>query len=138
MIDTFSLSGSFAFVRTSSPRAPGDIARLMSPEYEDQDGRCVRFWYHMYGKDVGKLSVFAYDTKTGLDSAPIWAQKGWWKNIHTPFYYENRHFSYTSGMRIFRLLPDFRLFCKQNSIPFLSISAHFGMFLTILTHFQAL
>ena len=51
----------------------------MSPVYEDQDGECVQFWYHMYGNNVGKLSVLAYDTVTGIDSAPLWAQKGRWK-----------------------------------------------------------
>ncbi|XP_072014819.1 MAM and LDL-receptor class A domain-containing protein 2-like [Amphiura filiformis] len=68
--------GKFAFIRTSSPRSQGDKARLISKTYPASDGQCMRFWYHMYGKDVGTLRVIVYDTVTGIDSQPLWTQTG--------------------------------------------------------------
>ena len=62
------------YIETSSPRKPGDIARMLSRHYPPTNGRCLKFWYHMYGRSVGGLGVFIHseqgkeiilDTKAG-------------------------------------------------------------------------
>ena len=58
------------------PLKTGDKGRLLSPTYSDTTGECVRFWYHMFGKDVGKLRVFAHDLLTKLDSQTSWERSG--------------------------------------------------------------
>lgn len=52
--------GSYMYIETSSPRKPGDYARLESPTYSvtDGNGKCLVFWYHMYGSGIGRLNVY--------------------------------------------------------------------------------
>lgn len=48
------------YIETSSPRRPGDVARLISSGFLPRFTRvCLRFWYHMYGSSIGTLTVFA-------------------------------------------------------------------------------
>ncbi|EDO47514.1 predicted protein [Nematostella vectensis] len=48
--------GYYAFIESSSPRRPGDTARLVSPIV---CGRvCLRFYYNMYGTGTGALAVY--------------------------------------------------------------------------------
>lgn len=59
----FILEGHFAYIDSSS-RANGSHAQLSSPTFtksaSESDG-CVQFYYHMYGADIGRLSVVVYD-----------------------------------------------------------------------------
>ena len=45
------------YIETSRPRLEGDAARLVSPSFTT-GGRastyCLSFYYHMYGKHIGK------------------------------------------------------------------------------------
>ncbi|GFR70367.1 MAM and LDL-receptor class A domain-containing protein 2-like, partial [Elysia marginata] len=52
------MSGHYMYIETSNPRKPGDIARMLSQRYPPTNGRCLKFWYHMYGRSVGGLAVF--------------------------------------------------------------------------------
>jgi len=47
------------FLETSSPRQPGDIAHLVSEVFNPvpSTGRCIQFWYNMYGRAVDILRV---------------------------------------------------------------------------------
>ena len=67
-------SGHYMYIETSNPRKPGDMARMISPRYPPTNGRCLKFWYHMYGRSVGTLAIFVrseqgkeilVDSKTG-------------------------------------------------------------------------
>lgn len=49
--------GYYIYAEASVPRRNGDRARLVSPIL--YGSYCIRFYYHMYGSSVGKLSVFA-------------------------------------------------------------------------------
>ena len=47
------------FIETSSPRHPGDVAMLVSQVFSPTTsrGRCITFWYDMYGRTVDTLSI---------------------------------------------------------------------------------
>jgi meprin B len=45
------------YIEASSPRKTGDVAILRSKAYPATTERCLHFYYHMYGKNIGKLSV---------------------------------------------------------------------------------
>ncbi|KDR22154.1 Apical endosomal glycoprotein [Zootermopsis nevadensis] len=52
--------GGYAFIDSSFPRRPGDIALLSSPVFSPTGlnaPRCMRFWFHMFGPVVGTLRV---------------------------------------------------------------------------------
>ena len=52
-------SGHYMFIETSSPRRAGDVARLISPAFNpvSSSGRCISFWYTMYGQTIDKFRV---------------------------------------------------------------------------------
>ena len=45
------------YIEASSPRQPGDNAKLYSPPLEFFGNMCLQFYYHMYGATTGSLSV---------------------------------------------------------------------------------
>ena len=49
--------GYYMYIETSYPRKAGDKAQLLSPSYPSTSGKCLRFWYHMYGSDIGTLNI---------------------------------------------------------------------------------
>lgn len=46
--------GYYMFIEASAPRVKDDKARLISPMYNMTARFCVSFYYHMYGKHIGK------------------------------------------------------------------------------------
>ncbi|MBN1766475.1 MAG: carbohydrate binding domain-containing protein [Sedimentisphaerales bacterium] len=52
---------------------PGDTAILESPEIEEAMDRVMMFYYHMYGDDIGTLSVDVHD---GAWHYGIWSRSG--------------------------------------------------------------
>jgi len=69
------------YIEASSPRSKGHKAWLKSKTYKPTLGRCLSFWYHMYGSHIGSLNVLIYTN--GSRSAPIWTlsgnQGGYWR-----------------------------------------------------------
>ena len=63
-------------IEASYPRVPGDRAVMESPEYpQTLFGKCVEFYYHMYGTDMGTMRI--YLRKGGvLDRTPVWSMSG--------------------------------------------------------------
>ena len=45
------------YIETSSPRQPGDNAKLNTPDLQFGGNMCLKFYYHMYGASMGKLNV---------------------------------------------------------------------------------
>ena len=50
-------SGFYIHLESSNPRSKGESVRFESP-YVISSYKCVTFWYHMWGKHVGRLNVF--------------------------------------------------------------------------------
>ncbi|KAK3744940.1 hypothetical protein QZH41_020411, partial [Actinostola sp. cb2023] len=67
------VGGKFLFIESSSPRRRDDKARLLSPQLCGQV--CMRFYYHMYGNRIGKLSIFRKDGINKEDDR-LWHRKG--------------------------------------------------------------
>ena len=59
-------TGKYIFVESSSPAQEGDKAKLLSAKFPSTAGRCLSFWYHMYGSSIGALNV--YINKEGLST----------------------------------------------------------------------
>lgn len=59
----------------ATSRTPGDKARTMSPVNPSTTGSCLQFWYHMYGYDMGTLSVYL-KINNKLQSSPLWSEFG--------------------------------------------------------------
>ncbi|KAI8780792.1 MAM and LDL-receptor class A domain-containing protein 2, partial [Biomphalaria glabrata] len=55
--------GHYMYIETSNPRVPGDVARMLTPVYPATDGRCLKYWYHMYGSSMGTLAVYLRDVR---------------------------------------------------------------------------
>ena len=53
------------YIETSGWISTGSNAYLLSPQYQPASrtgGKCMQFWYHMYGGSIGSLNVYL---KTG-------------------------------------------------------------------------
>jgi hypothetical protein len=63
------------YIEASSPRRRGDIALLTSEEFfrTSSSGRCIKFWYHMYGNSIGSLNIYY---KTNATKQIIWGLSG--------------------------------------------------------------
>ncbi len=49
------------YIETSGWLAKGSTAWLLSPNYPPATrtgGKCLQFWYHMYGSSIGALNVY--------------------------------------------------------------------------------
>ncbi|XP_018418838.1 PREDICTED: MAM domain-containing glycosylphosphatidylinositol anchor protein 1 isoform X2 [Nanorana parkeri] len=74
--------GFFMFIEASSPRKAGDKARLLSPMYNVTSGKqrpktpsyCISFYYHMWGRHIGRLNVMLRSSNTG--DMPVWSLSG--------------------------------------------------------------
>lgn len=51
--------GHFYYIETSSPRKPGDVALLESPDYPaSKHNQCFAFFYHILGDHIGEFNVY--------------------------------------------------------------------------------
>ena len=51
------------FIEASSPRRPGEIAKLVVTVPNNGNESCLSFYYHMYGTSAGTLNVYSGNTK---------------------------------------------------------------------------
>ena len=105
-------SGNFLFIETSFPRRNGDKAWLYSP-FLDQapKGKCLNFWYHMYGSHIGSLNIYL-DRAQG---ASIWNRTGNQGNVW-------RH-----GRVNLQSYTRFRV-CQRKQLVFLSRLTEFQLY----------
>ncbi|XP_072014818.1 MAM and LDL-receptor class A domain-containing protein 1-like [Amphiura filiformis] len=70
-------SGTYLYLESSSPRLQGDRARLGSFIIDaTQTGECtIRFYYHMFGPNIGTLSVHTRDSING-PLQTVWSKSG--------------------------------------------------------------
>jgi len=61
----------YVYIETSSPRQPGDTARLESPWMRGP--QCMTFYYHMYGSTMSCLVIYIRRQATNR-LKPVWLQ----------------------------------------------------------------
>jgi len=66
-------SGYYLFVETSGVPV-GDKARLLSRTFPSIKGRCLSFWYHMFGSGMGELNVYLKSVTGAM--AKVWSLSG--------------------------------------------------------------
>ena len=66
------------YIETSAPRRQGDKARLLSEDFSPTTarGRCVKFWYHMFGATIGALRVLVKTGPGNQSETVIWELSG--------------------------------------------------------------
>ena len=51
------ITGYYTYIESSYPRKVGDQAILLSQVFSPGTTYCMSFWYHMYGKGIGKSAM---------------------------------------------------------------------------------
>ena len=51
------------YIEASSPRKPGEIAKLVVTVPNNGNQSCLTFYYHMYGTSTGTLNVYSGNIK---------------------------------------------------------------------------
>lgn len=69
-LNLFSVIGYYMYTEASSPRVPGDTAKLNSPRLRFSGDTCLQFYYHMYGADMGTFNVYIDGIKVFSQSGP--------------------------------------------------------------------
>ena len=65
------------YIETTSPRLPGDVARLISPRYPaSTEYNCLQFYYHQYGADIDTLNVYKQEVGGSLNPLKIFTARG--------------------------------------------------------------
>lgn len=73
-----STQGYYVYIETSSPRKANETARLSSVVFRPSgknDSCFMRFWFHMFGKDVDTLNIRFRTSVTG-PLRTIWNKTG--------------------------------------------------------------
>lgn len=65
--------GKYIYIEASQPRSKGDRARLVTSMFP-ADKRCLQFFYHMSGKNIGKLTVYIKESRSS--AYPEWVKTG--------------------------------------------------------------
>ena len=77
-MQTVCVAGHYMYIETSAPRKQGDKARLLSEDFSATTtrGRCVKFWYHMYGNTIGTLRVLVKTGAGNQSETVVWELSG--------------------------------------------------------------
>lgn len=68
--------GRYLFIESSAPRLAHETAIIRSETIPSSgDGKCVQFWYHMYGDHIGSLEV-NMRVGFGLSETIVWKLSG--------------------------------------------------------------
>ena len=71
-LDFFNL-GHYMYLETSGWISQGDKAWLESTPVDMRGGKCLQFWYHMFGNSIGELNVYI-KTGSSIPSTPAWSK----------------------------------------------------------------
>lgn len=66
------------FIEASSPRRPNEKARFISQQFTPVPvrGKCLQFWYHMFGSDIGTLNVIQKTGPGNKSETLLWSLIG--------------------------------------------------------------
>lgn len=71
-------TGHYIYIEASTPRHPGDIARLISPWFpSDVSAQCFQFWYHMNGpNEINAVGTLRILLRTGSLESTMFSMSG--------------------------------------------------------------
>ncbi|XP_015766522.1 PREDICTED: MAM and LDL-receptor class A domain-containing protein 1-like [Acropora digitifera] len=82
--------GYYIYIETSWPRRLGDTARMFGGPFSGI--RCMRFFYHMYGRHIADLQIFVRELETGVENY-VWGryknQGKFWRSSNTTVFGKN-------------------------------------------------
>ena len=85
-----SFQGYYIYIETSWPRRLGDTARMFGGPFSGI--RCMRFFYHMYGRHIADLQIFVRELETGVENY-VWGryknQGKFWRSSNTTVFGKN-------------------------------------------------
>ena len=66
------------YIEASSPRRQNETARLVSQQFSPVPfrGRCLKFWYHMLGAEIGTLNVIQKTGPGSRSETLLWSLSG--------------------------------------------------------------
>ena len=70
----YSVSGYYIYIETSSQQF-NNSARIRSPTFSTSGDTCVTFWYHMYGPNVNRLSMYVAPSASQQGTV-MWTRSG--------------------------------------------------------------
>ena len=79
-------AGYYLYTETSSPRVQGDKATILTPYLNGP--QCMKFYYHMYGVDIGSLNIFANNQRIFSKSGD---QGNQWVSVKTSIIQSGRY-----------------------------------------------
>lgn len=109
----FAGNGWYVYIEASWPRKVNDTARLISssmPATTATKGKCLSFWYHMYGADINTLSVYV---RTGAHDTMLWSKTGTrgdkWLQALVTWLHPNQMPEMSMGLLLFPVSYDIEL-----------------------------
>ena len=82
------VTGQYLYIEASLPAKKGDRAIIRTPWFSGSDQFCIAFSYHMYGRYMGGMRLYAYEKRMDSNitrSINIWEQfddqKNEWKDL---------------------------------------------------------
>ena len=79
-------AGYYLYIETSSPRVRGDKATIFTPYLNGP--QCMKFSYHMHGRDIGSLNILAKNQTVFSKSGNHGNE---WVRVQTPILQSGRY-----------------------------------------------
>lgn len=94
-VTTGTSQGYYMYIETSPPAIKGDTAKLISVLTQPDECRCLHFWYHGYGSDIGELNIYS-ELDNGIRTR-VWSMS---RNQGNNWFLARVPTSYTQSYRI--------------------------------------
>lgn len=95
-------NGHYLFLESSYPARLGYKSQLMSHSFDPTEERCLTWWYNMYGRTVGSLTVYLINSHSGSKTS-LWSKSGEqgkdWEQGFASFHSESQYRIVFEGTR---------------------------------------
>ena len=107
----FPVAGSYIYIEASCPRVKGDKAIIDVGPFKADQNYCFTFYYNMYGKHIGRLSVY----QSWLNSSNL--QLLWSHNNTNFFFWKSSSFDIRSEKQFYVSIISNFFNNQQSSLP---------------------
>ena len=120
-------NGHYVYMESSAPMQPNNTAHLISPTYTGMPGSplCMKFYYHMYGANVGTLNVYLTSGGSTVQGAnPVWTrnynQGNFWNLGQVSLYTQSQYKVSTQLIEFWNFLCN-TIIARFNKVSFLPL-----------------